>query len=55
MPPPMAERKVDNPDDEFGVPAGTSSAVEGGSGSKGKGKEGEGELEFLNYVTCSIW
>lgn len=40
-----------NPDDEFGVVAVPSVGVEG---SKGKGNTLK-DLDFLNYVTCSLW
>ena len=50
-------RKVENPNDEFGVTS-TTPSIAGGAGGKGKEKEKEGgveELRFLDYVTCSIW
>jgi hypothetical protein len=54
---PFADRKVDNPDDEFGVSASaaTTDGAAVGERGKGKGKEEDAELEFLDYVTCSIW
>jgi hypothetical protein len=50
------ERKVENPDDEFGIAPGESSVIgaEAG-GEKGKEKEEGNGLDFLDYVTCSIW
>lgn len=54
----VTERKVENPDDEFGIAAETTSALSGQGGTlgeKGKGKEEENGLEFLDYVTCSLW
>lgn len=48
-------RKVENPNDEFGVTS-TTPSIAGGAGGKGKEKEGGvEELHFLDYVTCSIW